>query len=358
MEKQSDSIRSRTTVAIFTASTLIVALILASCATPKPAIEYCRTAGYLDKWLPVTSSNGNDLIKMLVRENPSKSGFEGFLNSWCLGCMGPVRDEEHLFGTCYERRSNFGSDEFIKVSTNSAGQLLIKKAAISNRRLDRLHDRPYSEITDAVYYPYHKIGTYGGWEKPITEDYYPPQFIAAIRGHSEEVAAEKSAAIDYIHRAETTAPARLASLMDKAKAITGTFTFKGFYLGMPIEDAAALMRIYIGQPTHFPVMKREDGGLWTYSGLFDNTAINASSDGKVYRIRIKREHVNLLFNVANMKAEEFKNMFVSAYKIPKMEYDYYKWYYTDLDKGYRVTIGENGYLLLESVASKANTKFD
>jgi hypothetical protein len=114
-------------------------------------------------------------------------------------------------------------------------------------------------------------------------------------------------------------------LKQKADKFKGsTLVFKGFYLGMPINDAAILMNNYM----EFP-----DTNMWYLYGSIESKnvpvivnqkgdiRVKADESGNVTEFHFHRALVNKMFGVAGTPVKTFLQQFINAYDIPSLEYE-------------------------------------
>lgn len=107
-----------------------------------------------------------------------------------------------------------------------------------------------------------------------------------------------------------------------------TLIFKGFYLGMPIQDAAVLWNYYLrealkAEGEEWPgysgnwvqVNKADDGTAY----LFKDKSIVADKDGKVVSFELEKAFVDILFKSQKMPQKEFLQTFVNAYDVPGLD---------------------------------------
>ncbi len=160
--------------------------------------------------------------------------------------------------------------------------------------------------------------------------------------------------------------------------------FKGLRLGMPIEEAAAVMAKHgMAADTDkdggvryatLSRAKRKMASRMGAGGIIEVWKIYADESGGVDEIYLHGDGVNALFNAGDMSAEEFAQSFVDAYGIPEMEIYAHDvdpaliglvgaafttgWAYADRENGWAVTISEDKQLTMKKVAAAAETKFD
>jgi hypothetical protein len=141
-----------------------------------------------------------------------------------------------------------------------------------------------------------------------------------------------------------------------------TLVFKGFYLGMPVEDAQSIINFQLGlqQSSATPLVNTNDAAAEnnpgaqallgafgqlaemakTASGSDNSTSYNiykkgnnlivaqddtqlpfaiAGSDGKIVMFDLSPSVINRLFDAASTPSNEFLKGFMNAYRIPVME---------------------------------------
>ena len=113
---------------------------------------------------------------------------------------------------------------------------------------------------------------------------------------------------------------RLANLKAKADTFKGkTLVFKGLYLDMPIEDAAVLLAIHLGNdkikamPSN--VIKSFSDGKW-FRDEESGVRVTANTDGKVTAFFLPRKAIEKLFDSKNTDVTEFLKTFQAAYDLP------------------------------------------
>ena len=113
---------------------------------------------------------------------------------------------------------------------------------------------------------------------------------------------------------------RLASLKAKAETFKGkTLVFKGLYLDMPIEDAAVLLAIQIGNdkiktmPSKF--IESFSDGKWIRDEE-SGVRVTANVEGKVTAFYLPRKAIEKLFDSKNTDVTEFIKTFQAAYELP------------------------------------------
>lgn len=91
----------------------------------------------------------------------------------------------------------------------------------------------------------------------------------------------------------------LAELVNKATQFKGsTLVFKGFYPGMPKEDAYKICDIY----------------------KFPKKGVTCSPDGKLIELRLNSDQIMQLFSMNEIKPSDFVNRFAQEYKTPAPEF--------------------------------------
>lgn len=171
---------------------------------------------------------------------------------------------------------------------------------------------------------------------------------------------------------------------------------KGFYTGMPLTEALELVNgKYSNVFTEFSIPEEHmaegypmpsgkkkimwmhpllghyievDGVTFDKCFIHDNKIVNGEDamligddNGNLKLVRFPRSIVDPLFNVADMTAEEFAQVFVDSYGIsemkPHVQGDMSGWMYTS-PKGCKVAITDTKSLLLMKVATAAERKLD
>lgn len=132
----------------------------------------------------------------------------------------------------------------------------------------------------------------------------------------------KVSAADVIKNVDETMLADLKAKAESAKS--QTIVFKSLYLGMPIQDAGALLRYYMGQsgagkaPTIF--LQDYSDGRW-FREVESGLRVTASADGKVTAIYLPRKAVDKLFDTKDVEVKSFIKTFQGAYDVPDFLYD-------------------------------------
>jgi hypothetical protein len=113
-------------------------------------------------------------------------------------------------------------------------------------------------------------------------------------------------------------------LKDKAEKLKKkTFVFKAFYLGMPIEDAAALAAYYFGDISKsacYLSIEKTAQGKW-FSDDDSGLRVEANNEGQVIAIYLPREAVDKLFDAKDVEVKSFIKTFQGAYDLPSFRYD-------------------------------------
>ena len=118
---------------------------------------------------------------------------------------------------------------------------------------------------------------------------------------------------------------------------TDTLVFKGFYLGMPIQDAAALLRYY----TKSKDIKVENGMLAIttnvqgFSSAFE--CVYADDNGNVITFYFTEDLIKQIWNLNDMPRLEFLQRFMKNYSIPELTPTQVTW--TGLRDGLSADIG-------------------
>jgi TPR repeat protein len=112
---------------------------------------------------------------------------------------------------------------------------------------------------------------------------------------------------------------RLGELKAKAEALkSSTVVFKSLYLGMSIQDAAALLRYYMGQggsvkaPTI--VLQNYADGRW-FRDEESGIRVTAAADGKVTAIYLPKKAVDIMFDAKGVDVKSFIKTFQSSYSL-------------------------------------------
>ena len=134
---------------------------------------------------------------------------------------------------------------------------------------------------------------------------------------------------------------------------------KGFYVGMPVQEAKNIIaKDYAGFLTkgfsttevtdnkEFNIVRADGQGMHDYIKFFVKKA-----DGKIYDIRMGPGLVDKLFNIAGVEGLKFKEDFMKMHQIPKMDFDGNGWKYTS-PEGYEVMLNNEKSLILRATSIK------
>jgi len=118
---------------------------------------------------------------------------------------------------------------------------------------------------------------------------------------------------------------RLGELKAKAEALKlSTVVFKSLYLGMPIQDAAALLRYYMekGGSVKAPpiVLQNYAEGRW-FKEEESGIRATASADGKVTAIYLPKKAVDIMFDTKGVEVKSFIKTFQSSYSLGDFRYE-------------------------------------
>jgi hypothetical protein len=176
----------------------------------------------------------------------------------------------------------------------------------------------------------------------------------------------------------------LVCLTATAARAESDFTFKGFSLGMSLDDAEKLINEKynnafdevtneeIGQAETqlFALVGYESKANYRISIAslgFPLAVVEADSQKKVIAFRFPSEVVDKLFNSGDMPARDFAKQFLHSYNLPELKPSSFPvrvgaekiggWEYTS-PKGFRVRISVNKDLTVEAVPSSGERKFD
>ena len=116
----------------------------------------------------------------------------------------------------------------------------------------------------------------------------------------------------------------LGELKAKAEsAKSGTLVFKSLYLGMPIQDAAALLRFYMsnGNTEKAPdiLLENFSDGRW-FREEKNGIRVTSSTDGKVTAFYFPRKAVEKLFDSKDVDVKAFIETFQKAYSLPRFSF--------------------------------------
>lgn len=111
----------------------------------------------------------------------------------------------------------------------------------------------------------------------------------------------------------------ISELKSKAELRKGeTFVFKGFYLGMPLEDAEILIEAYLAEVAPKMLTAEENGGKILYCKNPELFFV-ANSKGLVTQILFSRAVMDIIFKSEKTPRNEFLQMFVNAYGITTLD---------------------------------------
>ncbi len=123
----------------------------------------------------------------------------------------------------------------------------------------------------------------------------------------------------------------LDSLTAKAKTITQTISFRGFYLGMPMDETAALMNHRMGCPsetnwyelhgTNIVPVTAEKATVDEEARIRTGKPCAAgTSDGTLLELELDTDQVKALFGLKEIAPSDFVERFASEYKTPAPKY--------------------------------------
>lgn len=96
-----------------------------------------------------------------------------------------------------------------------------------------------------------------------------------------------------------------------------TLVFKGFYLGMPLNDSKVLIEFYLSDFQPKAIMEDNKTGKVCYcSNPFFGFIANA--DGRVIEMILGKKVLDVLFKSEKTPRKEFLQMFIDAYQIPQL----------------------------------------
>lgn len=135
---------------------------------------------------------------------------------------------------------------------------------------------------------------------------------------------------------------------------------KGLYIGMAIEEASQQMTKLWGKEVS---VKKDDGGFYVSPDEhYFKFKIEADANKKVISIILGADTVDELFNVAGIDGKEFVQLFIDAYKIPKMKVSYVDAYYCAWEftssHGYKLEIDSNKMITIKAIPKQNELKFD
>ncbi|MDF7825835.1 zinc ribbon domain-containing protein [Pontiellaceae bacterium B12227] len=148
---------------------------------------------------------------------------------------------------------------------------------------------------------------------------------------------------------------------------------KGLYLGMSIDDVPSIFadlfsetddpRLYIKGNA----LKEDSSGKWFimsgkameyYGDPNVGISVWANEDKEVGQIEVHSLAANVLFNVWDLEAEEFAQLFIDNYEVAEMEPVSNGWKYIDQEEGYSVFIGTSKMITMKNEKKMSERKFD
>lgn len=93
-----------------------------------------------------------------------------------------------------------------------------------------------------------------------------------------------------------------------------TLVFKGFYLGMPIEDEALVVNYY-SREKPCQLVRRKDGSSYINSGTI---YVLSDKQGQVTKFKFCKEILHKMFDSERMPHQEFLQTFIKAYDVPSL----------------------------------------
>ena len=131
----------------------------------------------------------------------------------------------------------------------------------------------------------------------------------------------KVADVDKIENVDEKMLGELKAKAESAKS--STFVFKSLYLGMPIQDAAALLRFYMsnGNTEKAPdiLLENFSDGRW-FREEKNGIRVTSSTDGKVTAFYFPRKAVEKLFDSKDVDVKAFIETFQKAYSLPRFSF--------------------------------------
>jgi len=139
---------------------------------------------------------------------------------------------------------------------------------------------------------------------------------------------------------------------------------KGLYLGMNIDEALSILTSKLGYNLEV-IYNPETKEYYLIEGVLGLVDIKADNNKSVKEIGLAPAAVDELFNSKGLPGEDFAKKFVDSYHISQMEpFSEYKgsvlvngWRYIS-PEGYRLVLTVYKEIFLDSIAKKAEMKFD
>ncbi len=142
---------------------------------------------------------------------------------------------------------------------------------------------------------------------------------------------------------------QIPSILSRCKSEAlhkGTFSFKGFYLGMNKEDARMLICHYSGEVVGI------SSDSWTSANL------GTDENGKINFFYFSPRLVNKIFNVSGLRGKEFVQEMLDHYDIQTMDGTQDGWEFRDLRRGFQFEIRNDKTMRLFAIQSRRETDFD
>lgn len=99
-----------------------------------------------------------------------------------------------------------------------------------------------------------------------------------------------------------------------------TIVFKGFYLGMQINDAKLLLDNYINNyGINFKINEIKDGRFLLSDKEAKYVTIQSDTNGNVIYFKLKKQITDILFDSSDMDRNDFLQTFINAYNIKELK---------------------------------------
>ena len=157
------------------------------------------------------------------------------------------------------------------------------------------------------------------------------------------------------------ADAFLTEVHSKQKAESQMLNFKGFYIGMPINEAKITIEKITGYQWELTELPSGQHYCFRPEEYNDGFGIYAHREsGKVYKFLFSGKCVDKIFNSYELTPKDFAKAFIDAYKIPKLDWNGEIWIYKS-PYGFTLIITPNKELAVvesEKRSTDSKPKFD
>ncbi len=110
------------------------------------------------------------------------------------------------------------------------------------------------------------------------------------------------------------------ALIEKSEKHKGdTLVFKGFYLGMQIDDARMLLNYYFGKPTYNITL--DESGKKVVLNPNGIVRVQADDNGNVVELNLNRTLLDMMFGTNGTPLKDFLQTFIGAYDISSLDHE-------------------------------------